>query len=256
MSTADKKRAATLAGMFNNPTPVVKKPAITLVTNEPDQDMQEITSETIITGDDTHVTPLPDNDDTAVARATGVMGRVITLEELPAVEDTATDDTAQEEQTASSSDAAAGAHASEVQTHPTKSRDQSLPTAPTELLEAITTQLRLKGLAQRMNIDVSEKTFQALGALDTKLALSGRAVVSRNALIEAAARRVIANPHAYENTPLRPAGESTAAVQGRIHADTNIALRAACYTITPRLVRSHALEQAITEILGAIKKVK
>lgn len=242
MSTADKKRAATLAGMFNNPTLGAKKPAITLVTNEPEQDIPEMMLETITTGDDAPVALAPDNDDTAVARATGVMGKVITLEEIPVAEDTAMD-----EQAASSSD---------VATHPTELIDQSLPTAPIELLAAITTQLRLKGLAQRMNIDVSEKTFQALGALDTKLALSGRAVVSRNALIEAAARRVIDNPHAYENTQLRPAGESTAAVQGRIHADTNIALRAACYTTTPRLVRSHALEQAITEILGAIKKVK
>ena len=232
MNNADKKRAESLANLFGTPAPAVKK----------------------------------SEEQTAVASAVGVMGKVISIapaetpaEAAPAVEEAAAKPVvvavpAMEEVNSTEAheytvnDVAPPAMTS-VETSVVV--DEAL--VPAQVIEQITTPARLTGVTRRHNVQVSSEILTLLREVDKKLATSGRPVVSRNALLAMAAARVIANPGKYENQVVST-NVAGAGIQARIAEEQFVALRAAAYSTEVPLVTTHAMALAVQELLNAAKK--
>jgi hypothetical protein len=235
MSNADKKRAENLANLFGSPAPATK--AVETTESEP----------------------------TAVASAVGVMGKVISIAPDPAPAEAAPVAETKIEETVAVVEApvVVAVPAMEPVTTPNDVAPPALASVSTgtavdalvsgQVIEQITTPLRLSGVTRRQNVQVPAEILNLLREVDKKLATSGRPVVSRNALLAMAAARVIANPSAYENRPVE-ANVAGAGIQARLAEEQFVALRAAAYSTDVPLVTTHAMALAVQELLMAAKK--
>lgn len=226
----DLKRAENLADLFAAPV----KPAPADATPGPPARTRR--SLAVVEGD---AAPAP--PDTAVAEAVGVMETVITI---PAGEQADDLDGAELEIIAE-----AAATLTKVDAAP----DTRQPLATEDAVALLTTPMRLKGAAERHNVPVPESTMLLLKGLDKQLATTGRPVVSRNALITAAAHRVIADPAAYASAQGRDPQTAFFAIQGRVPTGLPVDLRAAAYSVEPPLVVAHAMAAAVAELLEELK---
>ena len=227
----DLKRAENLADLFAAPSKPAPVPPSATATPEP---VARARRPLAVVEDD--ITPTP--PDTAVAEAVGVMETVITI---PADEQADDLDDADREILAEA--VAAVDHAPAPRT----------PQGVEDAVARLTTPMRLKGAAERHNIPVPEATMLLLKALDKQLATTGRPVVSRNALITAAAQRVIADPAAYASAQGRDPQTAFFAIQGRVPTGLPVDLRAAAYSVEPPLVVAHAMAAAVAELLEDLK---
>jgi hypothetical protein len=230
MATNDLQRAETLANLFAAPATPVPVPAPSVMPAVPAEPVAKTRRALAVVEDAA--------GETAVAEAVGVMETVITMP----VDDEADD-----------MDEAANAVEHEALADTVATVHGATPAADTDLVSELTTKMGLKGAADRHNIPVSEATGNLLKALDKQLATSGRPVVSRNALITAAARKVIADPAAYASAPGRDPSEPSSAIQGRVPAGLPADLRAAAYSVEPPLVVAHAMAAAATELLEELQ---
>ena len=98
---------------------------------------------------------------------------------------------------------------------------------PVQVIEGLTTPMRLIGVTRRHNVQVPADTL--------------------------AAQRVIANPARYENQTVST-NAAGAGIQARLADDTFVALRAAVYSTDVPLVTTHAMALAVQELLSAAKK--
>ena len=236
----DLKRAENLADLFAAPS----KPAPVLAPEAPPAAKENARRSLAVVED----TPAAAPPDTAVAEAVGVMETVITIP----VDELADDlDHAEGELEA---DAAAALSAER------SARTTVAPGESSDTVALLTTPMRLKGAAERHNIPVPESTMLLLKALDKQLATTGRPVVSRNALITAAAQRVITDPEAYASARGRDPQSAFFAIQGRVPTGLPVELRAAAYSVEPPLVVAHAMaaavEQLLEELQAQVKKAK
>ena len=229
----DLKRAENLADLFAAPSKPAPVPHSAPATPEP---VTRARRSLAVVEDDVPPTP----PDTAVAEAVGVMETVITI---PADEQSDDLDDAEGEILAEATALA------DVNHDPTP----RTPPGVEDAVARLTTPMRLKGAAERHNIPVPESTMLLLKGLDKQLATTGRPVVSRNALITAAAQRVIADPAAYASAQGRDPQTAFFAIQGRVPTGLPVDLRAAAYSVDPPLVVAHAMAAAVAELLKDLK---
>ncbi len=262
MSTTNQERAKNLAGLFGKPAAraneVSDEPSADPTPNAPvaRQSAKSSSRPPVRESRGGNARPVSPKaaaplveESHAIAAAVGVMGKVITIAATDADPGSVVGE-------AADNPTAVDVHPIDLSPRPVEpaTPESSADLVTAKVIELLCTPTRLSGTSERHNVQVPQATLDLLREVDKRLAQSGRPVVSRNALLAAAAERIITDPARFEHMQAPVARTGSAGVQGRISPNLRVRLRAAVYSTDTPLVTAHAMAHAVNELLAAAKR--